>query len=182
MPDPAGQEFKPIEIPNLPLLPFNLPTYAEFELTARLTQERLDKILASVPKNFLSSWELDLLIFVLRNRDKALSFEDRERGTFSWEYYPDYKIPVIEHTPWFLPPIRVPKAIKADICRILEEQKAARKYEVSTMSYCSPMFTVAKKENKPKKDDNIRLVVDVQELNKVIVKAEPYLGSRSRNM
>lgn len=65
MPDPAGQEFKPIKIPDLPLLPLDPPTYAEFEPTAQLMQEQLDKILHSVPKNFLSSRELDLLIFVL---------------------------------------------------------------------------------------------------------------------
>ena len=146
MPDPLGQEFKPIEIPHLPPLPFDPPAYADFEPTVRLTQERLDKILQSVPDGFLSSREIDLLIFVLRSRDKAIAFEDRERGTFSREYYPDYEIPVIEHIPWFLPPIRVPKVIEADVWRILEEQKAAGKYEVSTASYRSPMFAVMKKE------------------------------------
>lgn len=83
---------------------------------------------------------------------------------FSQEYYPDYKIPVIEHTPWFLPPMRVPKVIKADVRQILEEQKAAGKYEVLAASYRSPIFAVAKK------DDNICLIADVQELNKVMIR------------
>jgi len=83
MPDPTGQEFKPVEIPILPALPFNPPAYVNFEPTIRLTQERLDKILTSIPENFLSSREVDLLIHVLRSRDQALAFEDNKRGTFS---------------------------------------------------------------------------------------------------
>jgi hypothetical protein len=83
MPDLAGQEFKPIEIPELPPLPLDPPVYANFEPTERLTQSQLDKILATVPRDFLSSREIDLLIFVLHSRDKALDFEDHERGTFS---------------------------------------------------------------------------------------------------
>jgi hypothetical protein len=61
-------------------------------------------------------------------------------------------------------PIRVPKAIEADIQCILEEQKAAGKYEVSTASYRSPMFAVVKK------DAGICLVADVQEVNKVMIR------------
>jgi hypothetical protein len=45
-----------------------------------------------------------------------------------------------------LSPICVPKAIEADVRCILEEQKGAGKYEVSTVSYCSLMFAVVKKE------------------------------------
>jgi hypothetical protein len=55
MPDPLGQEFKPIKIPILPSLPLDPPAYADFEPTERLTQERLDKILRSVPNGFLSA-------------------------------------------------------------------------------------------------------------------------------
>jgi len=82
---------------------------------------------------------------------------------FSQEYYPDYEIPVIEHIPWFKPPIHVPKAIEADVQKILEDQKAAGKYKVSTASYRSPLFAVAKKAG------SIRLVADMQELNKVTI-------------
>ena len=42
MPDPSGQEFKPIEIPSLPPLPFDPPAYVNFEPSVRLTQEHLD--------------------------------------------------------------------------------------------------------------------------------------------
>jgi hypothetical protein len=115
MPDPAGQEFKPIIIPELPPLPLYPPVYADFEPTERLSQSRLDKIISTIPQNFLSPQEIDLLTYVLHSRDKALAFKDCERGMFSHEYYPDYEIPVIEHIPWFKPPIRVPKAIEAEV-------------------------------------------------------------------
>jgi hypothetical protein len=123
MPDPAGQVFKTITIPELTPLPLNPPYLADFEPTTRLTRDRLDFILGTVPKDFLSEREINLLVYVLRTCDKALAFCDAERGTFSREYFPDYEIPVIEHTPWVQPPIRVPKAIEATIRQMLEEQK-----------------------------------------------------------
>jgi len=58
----------------------------------------LDKIMQEKVK-------INLLVFVLRTRDQALAFEDSERGTFSDKYFPDYKIPVIKHTPWVQDPI-----------------------------------------------------------------------------
>ena len=151
-----------ITIPELTPLPLNPPYLADFEPTTRLTQDRLDFILGMVPKDFLSEWEIDLLVYVLRTCDKALTFCDAEQGTFSREYFPDYEIPVIEHTPWVQPPIHVPKAIEATVRRMLEDQKAAGKYEYSTASYHSKMFTVLKKVG-------LQIVHDVQELNKVTI-------------
>ena len=73
---------------------------------------------------------------------------------------------MIEYIPWFKPPIHIPKAIEADVWKILEDQKAAGKYEVSTTSYCSPLFAVAKKAGSIQV---VQLVADVQELNKVTI-------------
>ncbi|GLB39064.1 hypothetical protein LshimejAT787_0602260 [Lyophyllum shimeji] len=165
MPDPAGQEFKPVIIPPLPPLSLNPPLLANFIPTARLTRERLDMILKTVPPGFLSDRELDLLVEVLRNRDQALAFEDAERGTFSDKYFPDYEIPLIEHTPWVQEPIRIPKAIESTVRDMLNTQIAAKKYEPSSASYRSRLFAVAKKGT-----DKIRLIQDVQELNKVTVR------------
>ncbi|GLB39425.1 putative transposition, RNA-mediated [Lyophyllum shimeji] len=165
MPDPAGQEFKPVIIPPLPPLSLNPPLLANFIPTARLTRERLDMILKTVPPGFLSDRELDLLVEVLWNRDQALAFEDAERGTFSDKYFPDYEIPLIEHTPWVQEPIRIPKAIESTVRDMLNTQIAAKKYEPSSASYRSRLFAVAKKGT-----DKIRLIQDVQELNKVTVR------------
>ena len=67
MPDPTGQVFRPVEIPSLPPLPLDPPPLQDFVPTQRLTLDRLEKILSSVPKGFLQPWELDLLVFILQN-------------------------------------------------------------------------------------------------------------------
>jgi hypothetical protein len=137
MPDPAGQVFLPVIIPLLPSLPLDPPPLAEFKPTERLTEDRLSKILLSIPKGFLRPREVDLLVYILRTRERALAFEDSERGTFSDKYFPDYEILVIEHVPWVQAPIRVLKAIEGTVRQMLNEQKAAGKYEYSTASYRS---------------------------------------------
>jgi hypothetical protein len=164
MPDPSGQVFLPVIIPLLPPLPLDPPLLTEFLPTKRLTENRLAKILSSVPKDFLRPREIDLLVFVLKTRERALAFEDSERGTFSKKYFPDYEIPVIEHVPWVQAPIRVPKAIEDTVRQMLLEQKAAGKYEYSSASYRSRIFAVGKPKG------GIRLVADVQELNRVTVR------------
>ena len=119
-------------------------------------------MLAMIPKDFLSDQEIDLLVFVIRTHNKAFAFNDTEWGTFSYKYFPDYKIPVIEHMLWVQPPIRIPKAIEDTIRQMLLDQKATEKYEYSTTSYCSRIFTVLKKLG-------LCIVHDVQELNKITV-------------
>jgi len=114
MPDPTGQTFLPVIIPLLPPLPLDPPHLASFLPTKRLTKDHLSKILSSIPKDFLQSREIDLLVFVSRERELALAFEDSERGTFTDKYFPDYEIPVIEHIPWVQAPIRVPNAVRTE--------------------------------------------------------------------
>jgi len=53
MPDPSGQVFRPVIIPSLPPLPLDPPAVQDFVPTQRLTLNRLEKILSSVPKGFL---------------------------------------------------------------------------------------------------------------------------------
>jgi len=163
MPDPAGQVFLPVIIPPLPSLPLDPPQLVNFQPMKCLTCEQLDKILTSVPQGFLKPREIDLLVFVLCSRELALAFEDSEHGTFSNKYFPDYEILVIEHVLWVQAPIRVPKAIEDIVQQMLQEQKAAGKYEYLTASYRSRIFAVAKPKG------GIRLVADVQELNRVTV-------------
>ena len=84
-----------------------------------MTQERLAKILTSVPQDFLRPCEIDLLVYMLQIKELALAFEDSEQGTFSEKYFPDYEILVIEHVPWAQAPIRVPKAIEDTVQQML---------------------------------------------------------------
>jgi hypothetical protein len=115
MPNEASQVYKPIIIPVPPSLPLNPPLKSKFVPGDRLTRERLEALLNKVPEKFLLDREVDLLIYVLKRREKAIAWTDSERGTFSREYFPDYEIPVIEYTPWFLPPILIPKSIEGEV-------------------------------------------------------------------
>ena len=119
-------------------------------------------MLKTIPEGFLSPREIDLLVFIIRNCETAIAFTDAERGTFSRKYFPDYQIPVIEHTPWVQAPIRIPKAIEDTVRKMLIEQRDTGKYEYSTASYRSRIFPVTKKAG-------LRMVHDVQELNKVTI-------------
>jgi len=66
MPDPAGQVFLPVTIPELPPLPLDPPSHLDFVPMQCLTLEHLEKILTSMPKGFLQPQEIDLLVFVLQ--------------------------------------------------------------------------------------------------------------------
>lgn len=165
MPNPSAQVFKPIVIDDPAPLPHHPPFRSSFKPSERLTQERLDKILLTVPPDFLSSQEIDLLVYVLDVSQNAIAFNDGERGVFSRIYYPDYEIPVIEHTPWVQEPIRIPKAIEGKVRTLLGQQRRAGKYEDSCASYRSRVFAVLKQAS-----GNLRLVHDLQEMNRVVVR------------
>ncbi|KAL1937843.1 hypothetical protein VTO73DRAFT_12736 [Trametes versicolor] len=164
MPDLSEQRFKPLILPTPPPLPTHPPPISAFTPTARLSRERLEIILATVPPDFLWPAEIDLLVNVLYERQLAIAFTDNERGIFNREYFPDYVIPVIEHVPWVRSPIPIPKAIEKDVHRLIREQTLAGKYEDSLASYRSRVFTVLKKNG------SLRLVHDLQDLNAVTIR------------
>ena len=99
MPNPEAIVFKPIKVGVLPRLTTSPRPLAEFIPTERLTNERLERMLKSIPSQFLWPAEIDLMVDVLVRREKAIAFCDNERGVLSRSHYPDYEIPVIEHTP-----------------------------------------------------------------------------------
>ena len=161
MPNPSGQVFKCVEIPDLPALLFKATALINFVATECIMLDQLTVMLKTIPDGFLSPYELDLLISVIRTHEAAIAFTDAEQGTFSHKYFPDYQIHIIEHTPWVKAPIRIPKAIEDTIWKMLIERDAG-KYEYSTASYRSQIFPVTKKSG-------LRVVHDVQELNKVTI-------------
>ena len=65
MPNPSAQKFKPVIITEPSPLPHNPPPLSDFIPTQRLTREHLDKILKTVPVGFLTTDEIDLMVFVL---------------------------------------------------------------------------------------------------------------------
>lgn len=167
MPDPAAQVFK--EIPELPPLdiPLNPPPIRELPFSDRITPERLDILLSKIPKGTLSPKATRAIAYVVTHRAKAFAFEYGEKGEFSRKYYPDYEIPVIEHTPWQRPPISIPIAIRQMVREEIRRLEDEGKFEPSVASYRSAMFPVAKK---PGSKPPVRLVLSVEELNAVTVR------------
>lgn len=110
---PVDKKIRPVERPlceeyaevfHRPPLPrdsYKTPLDAhplEFTDGERVTMERLKSVKFG-PEGWLSEEELKLLKHVLKLREKALALTRAEKGTLSRDYCPDYKIPVIEHTP-----------------------------------------------------------------------------------
>ncbi|RDX40168.1 hypothetical protein OH76DRAFT_1329500, partial [Lentinus brumalis] len=145
MPDLSAQAFRPLEIPIPPPLPKNPPPFQSLHFDDRITPERLNVILATIPDDFLSKEEVDLIAFVILERRLAVAITDHERGTFSRLWFPDYKIPVIEHTPWQQAPIPIPFASRSRVTDILTNAFTSGKYEPACSSYRSRVFPVAKK-------------------------------------
>src|SRR5262245_6779990 len=81
---------------TLPVLPTHPP---DFKPTAKLTEERME-ILSVNPDGFLWPEEEKLVKHILVLNEKALAFEDYERGTLREDYFSPYIIPTVEHVPW----------------------------------------------------------------------------------
>jgi hypothetical protein len=71
---------------------------------------------------------------------------------------------VVDHIPWQKKPIPIPAAIKDKYAKLVREQVRTGLYKQSTSSYSSPVFCVAKHDGK------LRIVNDLQEMNKVTIK------------
>ena len=163
-PDPTPPEYKPIVPLDLPPLTTNPRKIEDFVYTEKLTKERIETIIGNVPNGFLTKAELELALSVVFEFKEAFAFTDEERGSFSSEYFPPYVIKTVPHIPWQIKPIRLPKAREAEIMRMLEEQRQAGKYELSSSSYRSTIFAVEKKGGK------LRIVHDLQPLNRVTIR------------
>ncbi|GBE81483.1 hypothetical protein SCP_0312120 [Sparassis crispa] len=142
------KKFNPVDIPPFVPLPTHPPPCSEFTPTERMTQERLDTIMAKIEPGFLSEQELDLIAFVLVRRQNAIAWTDEER----------------EHTPWICPPFKIPEAIKTDVRDTVLKYRDLGKYEYSSASYRSQLMAVLKKSGA------IRLVHNLEDLNAVTIR------------
>ena len=172
------------QIPRDPLLtmPALSPHPPDFIPTEKLTQERIDSLNLN-PDGFLWPEEMKLFLHILKLNEKALAFSDEDRGTLSREYFSDYIIPVVPHVPWLEKNIPIPPGIKDRVISILRDKMASGLYEPSQSSYRSKYFCVLKKNG------NLRIVHDLQPLNKVTIRdaggppllddfVEPYAGCK----
>ena len=71
---------------------------------------------------------------------------------------------MVPHVLWQIKPICLPKLREVEIMEMLEDQRQARKYELSSSPYRSAIFAVKKKNGK------LCLVHDLQPLNRVTIR------------
>nr|GAT47248.1 predicted protein [Mycena chlorophos] len=135
----------------------------DFIPTKHLTTERL-ALLEVNADGFLWPEEEKLILDVLRLNERALAFEDRERGTFRDEYFSPYKITTVPHVPWEYKNIPIPPGILEKVIDVLKLKIEAGVYEGCQSSYRSRWFCVLKKNGK------LRIVHDLQPLNKVSIR------------
>ncbi len=167
MPNPRAQQF--IDIPELPplILPTHPPHHTTLPADDRMTQERLQGLLKTIEDGLLTAEETNLLAFVVHARSHAFAWEYSEKGFFDPRYFPDYKIPYVEHVPWQVPPIPLPLAIRDAVRDEVRRFETLGRFEPSTASYRSALWAVAKK---PGSNPPVRLVVAVEKLNSVTVR------------
>ena len=163
-PDTIIPEYMPLESKELLPLTTNPRRMEDIVYTERLTKERIETIIGNIPNGFLSKAELELILEVIFEFENAFAFTHAERGTFNTKYYPEYAMRTVPHVPWQIKPIRLPKSREAEIMDMLEDQRQAGKYELSSSSYRSAVFAVEKKDGK------LRLVHDLQPLNRVTIR------------
>ncbi len=175
-------------IPQNPLLTLaTLPTNPpDFQSTERLTEERMKELNVN-QDNFLWPEEEKLFKHVLKLNEQTLPYEEKDRGTFSQEYFSDYIMPVVEHTPWEYKNIPIPPGIRQKVIEFLKSKIEAGVYEASQSSYRSRWFCILKKSGA------LRLIHDLQPLNKISIRdagqipepddfIEPYGGCQCYTM
>ena len=154
------RKFPQDPLAKLSILPHHPPIFTP---SKRITEERMADL--GVDGNTeLSPEEKKLLQHVLQVNERSIAFDEQERGTFTSEYFSDYKMPTVEHIPWQDKNIPLPPGYKVEILRLLQEKVTAGVYEEAQSSYRSRWFCVKKKNGE------LRIVHDLQKLNGVSIK------------
>jgi len=133
---------------------------------------------------FLTQDEEDLVHWIIRKNELTFAWDETEKGKFSEDYFEPIVIPTVEHIPWVLKNIPIPRGSYDKVITAIRDKIKSGIYETSNSSYRSRWFAVLKKDGK-----SIRLVHDLQPLNQVSIKdsavpptIEPYaesFGARS---
>jgi hypothetical protein len=80
------------------------------------------KIMNINPQGFLSSEEEKLFEHVFLLNEKALAFDESERGNFNEEYFSPSIIPTIPCIPWVQKNAPILLEIKEDVIKILKNK------------------------------------------------------------
>jgi len=153
----------PLRRPALSRNPFSTPLRQNCPpvvYSTKVTQERCDA-LDFGPAGWLQPEEENLYRTILVLREKALAFEEKDRGVLKESYAAPYVFSTKEHTPWRQRPLPIPKAIQEDVIQLIKDRLESGLYEEAVSPYSGRWFVVQKKNGK------FRLVHDLQELNRV---------------
>ena len=176
---PKGVKVKPLAVqmpekytgerffrPPLPRDPYETPLVLPappFVFGGRLTEDRVE-LIDFGPVDYLHEEEQQLLLSVLQLREKALAFDDSEKGCLSREYALDYEVPVVEHRPWNESTIPIPRPLYPKVIEMLRKEIEAGDLEPSSSPYATRWFNVAKKNG------SLRKVLDASPMNAVTVR------------
>lgn len=145
---------------TLPVLPDVPPPFVP---GIRYTADRRDALDMN-PTGFLLPEEVRLAHEIVRINEMSLAWDESEKGRLRNEYFPPVRIPTVEHVPWSLRNIPIPKGNYQKVIDIINEKIASGAYEASNSSYRSRWFTVVKKDG-----ESLRIVHDLQPLNAVVI-------------
>ncbi|KZT31489.1 hypothetical protein SISSUDRAFT_963578, partial [Sistotremastrum suecicum HHB10207 ss-3] len=112
---------------NCPPLPREAPPFIP---TSKFTQERMDALKLD-PHSFLYPAELRLVQWVLAANERALAWDETEKGRFKDSYFDPVVIPTIEHIPWQQKNIPIPPGILEDVVKIIKAKIQSGVYEPS---------------------------------------------------
>ena len=74
-----------------------------------------------------------------------MPYEEKDRGTLKKEYFSNYIMPTVPHTPWEYKNIPIPPGIRDKVTEMLKSKIDAGVYELSQSSYREHWFCVLKK-------------------------------------
>jgi hypothetical protein len=100
---------------SLPRLTSHPPTFTPSE---RLSEERMKELDVN-PDNFLWPEEEKLFQHILKLNEVTLPYEEKDRGTLEKEYFSDYIMPTVPHTPWEYKHIPIPPGIRDKVIEML---------------------------------------------------------------
>jgi hypothetical protein len=137
----------PLRRPALSRNPFSTPLRQNCPpvvYSTKVTKERCDA-LDFGPAGWLQPEEENLYRTILVLREKALAFEDKDRGVLRESYAAPYVFSTKEHTPWRQRPLPIPKAIQEDVIQLIKDRLESGLYEEAVSPYSGRWFVVQKK-------------------------------------
>jgi len=141
---------------SLPLLQNHPPDFAPSE---KFTKEWMEKMNINL-SGFLWLKEKKLVLFLIKNQEAAIAWDQSEHGNFRKDYFKPIVIPTVE----VKRNIPIPPGIHDEVIRIIKEKIKIGFYERSNSSYWSKWFCVLKKDGK-----SLWIVHDLQPLNDVTI-------------